>query len=425
MLKSLLPKLNQAMPLMMAVFLVIAVIQLIAMFAPSWHPFLAHLTNILAAGHNFYPALAGFFTILVLWGIGHEIYAEHLARKGLLPHRGIVMDVLTRLTNRKELEEMLSRRQRKEALDAEELTASLQARVIGQDQVCEDVASQLRRRLALKNREKPVGVFLFAGAPGTGKTYLAKQISKQTGRPLLHFDMTQMSSPHAATQLFGSPRGYVGSDNFGALTGGLKEHPDAVVLLDEIEKAHPDVFKKFLMAWNDGAVTEASTGENVPSNQAIFILTSNIATQALSKVADELVDQPEKMRAESVEILRKSGFAPEVLNRIDRIFVFRTLKDLDLARVAALEIENMIEGYGLKIEHGGIAPTLLFDVLMRQEKLGSQASVRDLVRSIEEMIAENLIAAKQAGIEQVKLEATKTGFRAVASDVDPSLTGRP
>ena len=403
-----LPALARFMPLMMLVFLTLGCVQM----ASQLHLSFGWLARAMRWSAPAFPVLAGTTALGVLSGLLYETGAHRRELLGRRRRRGWMMDVLGRLTNRAALEAMLEAQERETFIDSGKLAADLRARVIGQDQVCEDMAVQLRRRLALASRHKPVGIFLLAGPPGTGKTYLAKTLSRSLARPLLHFDMTQMSSPHAATQLFGSPKGYVGSDSYGKLTGGLREKPDAVVLLDEIEKAHPDVFKKFLTAWNDGHVTEASNGQLVSTMRAIFVLTSNIATDALTAIADDHEGDPDRLRSESVEALRQAGFAPEVLNRLDRIFVFRALRGLDIARVAALEIESMIAGYGLGVEQGGIDPALLFAVMQRQDRLGAAASARDLTRSVEDMISDSLIEARQAGGKQVRIVSRPDGVRA-------------
>jgi ATP-dependent Clp protease ATP-binding subunit ClpA len=341
-----------------------------------------------------FAAFAGFF---------HEWKRSTAA--SMRAEGGVIMDILDRLTNRKVLEEKLSKEPEAVFIDSEQLARALKSRVIGQDAVCDDVAAQIRRRLALKQRGKPVGVFMLAGPPGTGKTYLAKCLAAELGRKLLHFDMTQFSSgAHAATQLFGTSKGYIGSDSYGKLTAALRDTPDAVVLLDEVEKAHAEVQKNFLTAWNDGFVTEASDGQHIATTSAIFVLTTNAATDVLQAVH---AANPDELRRLSTQALRDAGFAPEVLNRIDRIFVFKPLSGLDVARVTALEIELMIKGYGLEIAAGGIDPEILLDMMQRQKRMGTAASTRDLVRAAEESIADTLIEAKQRGHAKVRIVAVE------------------
>src|SRR5690606_17540206 len=157
----------------------------------------------------------------------------------------------------------------------------------------------------------------------------------------------------------GMTKGYVGSDSYGKLTAGLQDTPNAVVLLDEIEKAHPDVLKAFLTAWNDGFITERSDSQTISTTSAIFVLTSNAATDRLRDIANPVASDSDAMRAAAINTLREAKFAPEVLNRLDRVFVFRALQGLDIARVGALEIESMIQSYGLQVADQGIDPKII------------------------------------------------------------------
>jgi ATP-dependent Clp protease ATP-binding subunit ClpE len=341
----------------------------------------------------------------VAWTLAILAYLRHTSRlPAWLTRWKTLMDILDRLTNRRELERRIDTQAEAVYIDADALAETLRSRVVGQDRVCRELAAQIRRRLALEHRGKPIGVFLFAGPPGSGKTYLGKTLAYAIGRKLLHFDMTQFSSgSFASTSLFGAARGYVGSTTYGKLTAGLRDTPDAVVLLDEFEKAHPDVHKNFLTAWNDGFITEASDGQQISTTRSLFVLTTNAAVDALAGLARQYSDNPDELRRAADAVLRAAGFAPEVLSRIDRIFVFEPLSGLDIARVAALEIESMIQGYGLEISAGGINPQILLDLVNRWRKMGYAASARDLVRAIEEVIADSLIEAKRNGAQHVTL----------------------
>ncbi len=407
-MQKLLSAVGRASPLILLLFLIVATLQLGLQFGvtkAALNHTLSSLSWLFAA-----TACAGSATVLA------GLLFESLVPADAEPRKGLFMDVLNRLTNRSALESMMAGAHKPEVIDANELAARLKAKVIGQDAVCDDLAAQIRRRLALAQRGKPVGIFLFAGPPGTGKTYLAKRLAVELNRKLLALDMTQFSSPHAASQLFGAPKGYVGSDSYGALTSALRENPDSVVLLDEIEKAHPEVHKRFLSAWNDGHITEASDGKQISTTRAIFMLTSNAATDELTEIVTRNAGDPDEIRRSSMIVLRQAGFAPEVLNRLDRVFVFRALNGLDIARVAALEIEAVIENYGLQVAEGGIDPVLLFDMMQRQERIGAAASARDLARSIEETISDSLIAAKQKKATKVAL--ITDGGRVIAEIAD-------
>ncbi|MGZ9110591.1 MAG: AAA family ATPase [Rhodoplanes sp.] len=332
--------------------------------------------------------------------IGYFVY-----KGSYLPR--FVMDVLDRLTNKSALVKAHEKQTEKlTMINAAELAAKLKAKVIGQDAVIDQIAAQLRRRVAAKRRDKPLAVFCFAGAPGVGKSHLAKVLAEALygdKTHLLFVEMATCDRSEASWSLFGSPQGYVGGP--GTLTSGLRDVPDSVVLLDEFEKAHSDVHKRFLSAWNDGFITDLRSGEKIATNEAIFILTTNAACKRIGELARDHKGTSDELDRMVKSTLADVHFVPEVLSRIDEVFAFREMQGLDIARVVALLIEDETRQLGLEIAEGGIDPTILLDAIEKITKVGMEGGVRVIRRQIEKQITDGLIDAKVDGATKVRLEA--------------------
>jgi ATP-dependent Clp protease ATP-binding subunit ClpA len=359
-------------------------------------------------------ALAVFLVaVAAIAAVGMLLYKTHY-----LPR--FIMDVLDRLTNKASLQKAYDAKSAKlTTIDAEQLANKLKAKVIGQNEVIDQIARQLRRRIAAKRPNKPLAVFCFAGAPGVGKTHLAKVLAEAlygSKNHLHHIDMSQAMSPQGANSLFGSPKGYVGSSSYGMVTAALRDVPNSVMLLDEFEKAHPDVHKRFLTAWNDGFVTETSDGAKIATNETIFILTTNAAARRIGELARDHQGTIDELSRLVKSTLADAQFAPEVLSRIDEVFAFREMKGLDIARVVALEIEGLTQQFGLEIAEGGIDPEILLGSIDTITKQGMEGGVREISRTIEKQITDGLIDAKADGATHVQLLADGDQVRVIPVD---------
>jgi ATP-dependent Clp protease ATP-binding subunit ClpA len=386
------------------------------MFAGALSPWMARLVIVLFVISVSYASPALAFTLV--GGAALGAFFIFLFDGRYLPR--IIMDVLDRLTNRSALENAYqSKSQRVVTIDAENLASQVKARVIGQDDAVNAIAAQLRRRFAARRRDKPLAVFCLAGPPGVGKTHLAKVLGEQLygDRNHMHFfDMSQFGQAHSAASLFGQAKGYVGSTSYGSLTAALRDVPDSVVLLDEFEKAHPEVHKRFLTAWNDGFVTEVSDGARVPTCDAIFVITTNAMSRQIGEIAASGASAEDIGRLAKAT-LADAQFAPEVLSRIDEVFAFRPLRGLDIARVVALEIESLARQFGLTVADGGIDPSILLEAV---ESLTPhmKGGVRDIARAIEQDVTDGLIDARANGATSVRLVAEGSTTKVVA--VDPA-----
>jgi ATP-dependent Clp protease ATP-binding subunit ClpA len=298
-------------------------------------------------------------------------------------------------------------------IEADVFAARLKARVIGQNEVIDQIARTLRRRLLANRPSKPIAVFCFAGPPGVGKTHLAKVMAETLYGDPRHLHFVDMSQNSAWT-LFGSPKGYTGSESYGLLATMLRAVPNAIMLLDEFEKSDSEVHKRFLTAWNDGFVTEASDGAKISTTDTIFVLTTNAAARRIGELAREHRGTQDELDRLVKSALADAQFAPEVLSRIDEVFAFSEMKGLDIARVVALEIENITRQYDLEITAGGIDPQILLAAIDQVSRAGAKGGVREISRGIEKRIADALVEAKLEGVKAVRLVADGEEVRVVA-----------
>lgn len=242
----------------------------------------------------------------------------------------------------------------------------LKERVIGQDKAIEVISKAIRRgRMGLKNPNRPIGSFIFVGPTGVGKTELTKALADvMFGDPnaMIRLDMSEYMEKHSVSKLIGSPPGYVGYDEGGQLTEKIRRHPYSVVLFDEIEKAHPDVFNIMLQVLEDGVLTD-SQGRKVDFKNTIIIMTSNAGASALTDNRAKLgFSEPEKSEAaederkKTEEIIMnalKATFRPEFLNRVDDIVIFNKLSHEDICKIAELmlgEVKKRVSDVGIELD---------------------------------------------------------------------------
>ena len=284
------------------------------------------------------------------------------------------------------------------------LDGILKKRIIGQDEAVESVARAIRRgRMGLKDPRRPIGSFLFLGPTGVGKTELTKALAEVMfgdEGAMIRVDMSEYMEKHSVSKMIGSPPGYVGYDEGGQLTEKIRRHPYSVVLFDEIEKAHPDVFNIMLQILEDGILTDAQ-GRKVDFKNTILIMTSNVGASGFTSKArplgfasdgDAEVREEEKRRDAVMEAL-KATFKPEFLNRLDEIILFRKLEKPDIEKITKIllgEVEKRVEGLGMHITFSPEVVSHLADEGF-DPVYGARPLRRAIVRRVEDPLSEEML----------------------------------
>ncbi|MBQ9743063.1 MAG: ATP-dependent Clp protease ATP-binding subunit [Ruminococcus sp.] len=301
------------------------------------------------------------------------------------------------------------------------LEDELHSRVIGQDEAVVSVARAVRRsRAGLKDPNRPIGSFIFLGPTGVGKTELTKALAHSMfgdDNAMLRLDMSEYMEKHTVAKLIGSPPGYVGYDEGGQLTERVRRKPYSVILFDEIEKAHPDVFNMLLQILEDGRLTD-SQGRTVSFRNTIIIMTSNVGARLITSDSTSLGFTPDS-KAVSEDKLRetvmselKKVFRPEFLNRVDDIIVFKKLKSEEIEQIATLMLSTLsdrLEALGTKLQ---VTPAAVSQIAKEgfDDAYGARPLRRAITTKIEDPLSEKLLRGDLKDTKMLICDYTEDGY---------------
>ena len=299
------------------------------------------------------------------------------------------------------------------------MTDNIKRKIIGQNEAVEKVVKAIRRnRVGLKDPNKPIGSFIFLGPTGVGKTQLTQALSKEmfdSQEALIRIDMSEYMEKFAVSRLIGAPPGYVGYDEGGQLTEKVRRKPYSVILLDEIEKAHPDVFNILLQALDDGQMTD-SLGRKISFKNTIIIMTSNIGARQLKDFGQGIgfntSSRQENAANYSKSVIQKAlkrAFSPEFLNRIDDVILFNSLSKENINDIIDIEMDSIlkrIKTLGYKVTISEEAKDFIADKGF-DSKFGARPLKRAIQKYFEDPLAEEIINAKVAEGDSIKVSLNK------------------
>ncbi|MFL2639114.1 MAG: ATP-dependent Clp protease ATP-binding subunit [Flavobacteriaceae bacterium] len=296
------------------------------------------------------------------------------------------------------------------------LDKKIHGRVVGQEKAVQKVVKAIQRnRAGIKDPNKPIGSFIFLGQTGVGKTQLAKVLSDELfngADSLIRIDMSEYMEKFAVSRLIGAPPGYIGYEEGGQLTEKVRRKPYSVILLDEVEKAHPDVFNMLLQVLDEGILTD-SLGRKIDFKNTVIIMTSNIGAREVKDFGNGVGFGTESLKAQESKNIRKTiekslkkAFSPEFLNRVDEIVIFNSLEKEDLKKIIKIELNYLIKrtkelGYNIKV-----TPKALNFLCEKgfDKKYGARPLKRAIQKYVEDLLAEEIVKTKLKLGDSMKLD---------------------
>ena len=282
------------------------------------------------------------------------------------------------------------------------LERNLKLTIFGQDKAVETLAAAIKMsRSGLGDERKPVGSFLFAGPTGVGKTEVTRQLALALGIEFIRFDMSEYMERHTVSRLIGAPPGYVGFDQGGLLTEAISKHPHAVLLLDEVEKAHPDVFNLLLQVMDHGTLTD-NNGRKADFRKVIIVMTTNAGAADMARASIGFTQQDNT--TDGMEAIKKL-FSPEFRNRLDAVIQFNGLDETTIQRVVdklLVELETQLEGKRVSVQLDDAARRWIAKTGY-DPKMGARPMARVIQENIKRPLAEELLFGKLTGGGTVRI----------------------
>ncbi|MDG2371230.1 MAG: ATP-dependent Clp protease ATP-binding subunit [Flavobacteriaceae bacterium] len=356
--------------------------------------------------------------------IAQEEWNEASKQNRIIVNENHIADVVSMMTNIP-----VNKIVKSEKYKLSKLTSTISKKIIGQKEAVEKVVKAIQRnRSGLKAPDKPIGSFIFLGQTGVGKTQLAKILAEEifdSEESLVRIDMSEYMEKFAISRLIGAPPGYVGYEEGGQLSEKIRRRPYSVILLDEVEKAHPDVFNMLLQVLDDGFLTD-SLGRKVNFQNTIIIMTSNIGARQLKDFGTGVGFETSSQKAQSVDLQKgviqnalKKTFAPEFLNRIDDFVIFNSLDKKAISSIVEIELKKLI----LRVEKLGYSIVLTKsakDFIVEKgydTKYGARPLKRALQKYVEDLIAEQIVSNSINDGDSITIDHSKNNETLTISKV--------